>query len=665
MQRCIAITVALVLQLGAQELSPVVHWEPITRPHPLEVTADIDPRLWPFYHGVASGDPLEDRVILWTRVSPPALDTTVTVDWVIALDTGLTQIVRRGSVQTSSYRDFTVKVDADSLEADRTYYYAFRALGKWSLIGRTKTAPRGQYSHARFAVVSCSDYTAGYFNAYEHIAQQNDLDAVIHLGDYIYEYAADTTQPWVRNAERIPWPNIELLTLSDYRSRYAVYRLDPQLRRLHQQHPVIAVWDDHEVANDAYADGAENHQPSEGDYHERKRAALRAYYEWMPVREQRHLYRAFSFGDLVRLLMLDTRHEARNKQVRNVGSQATPASLDSLNDPNRTILGTEQYEWLTANITQSSATWTLLGNQVMFSPVAPLPIDTAQLSAIGRLLLPVAVPLIEQRFTTDSWNNYPAEQHRLIGVLGSSTNNVVVLTGDFHSSFAFNVTGAPNQQQPSVAVEALTPSVSSRNFDEILRAAQLPAALSQELLAALDSTLWKNNAHLRLLDLTKHGYVLVDVLPERVQAEWYLSEDVLNQSPSLELVSALQTLRGQRRWEPAQTVPAPNKTQQALPAPADPPDLPTSVEDRRLVALALYPQPAATMLTASFYCPSVDPVELIISDYQGHTVGTMRIHPRERGVHTVAVDIASLSAGMYLLQLRSAGRIEVERFVKL
>ncbi len=664
MRYTVALILGIALQLGAQPHTPIVHWEPIARQQPMDATAQIEQRLWPFYHGVASGDPLDDRVILWTRVTPPELDTTVTVEWVVALDTALEQIVRGGTVQTSSYRDFTVKVDVDSLAADQTYYYAFRALGKWSLVGRTKTAPRTQYAHARFAVVSCSDYTAGYFNAYEHIAQRNDLDAVIHLGDYIYEYAADTTQPWVREAERIPSPNIELLTLSDYRSRYAVYRLDPQLRRLHQQHPMIAVWDDHEVANDAYADGADNHQPSEGDYHERKRAALRAYYEWMPVREHRHLYRAFSFGNLVRLLMLDTRHEARNKQVRNVGSQSTPASQDSLTDPNRTMLGTEQYEWLTASITQSTAQWTLIGNQVMFSPVAPLPIDTSQLSLVGRLLLPVAVPLIEQRFTTDSWNNYPTEQQRLIEFLRTSNRDVVVLTGDFHSSFAFDVVSAPGQQG-SVAVEVLTPSVSSRNFDEILRAVQLPAALSQELLLALDSTLNKNNPHLRMVDLTQHGYVLLDVLPERVQAEWYLSDSVTVRSAMPRLAAAFETVPGQRRWAPAQQAPSPEKLQQALPAPADPPDHPASVPSDAFVALALYPQPATTMITASFYCPTLDPVELRISDLQGKTLRTLQVMPTERGVHTVALDISTLSAGTYLLTLRSAQWIERERFVKL
>jgi alkaline phosphatase D len=618
--------------------------------------------LWPFYHGVASGDPLEDRVIIWTRVSPPELDTVVTVEWIMALDTALQQIVRHGTTTTSAYRDFTVKVDVDGLEANRTYYYAFRALGRWSLVGRTKTAPRTEYLHARFAVVSCSDYSAGYFNAYEHIAERNDLDAVIHLGDYIYEYAADSTQPWVREAARIPSPNVELLTLSDYRSRYGVYRLDPQLRRMHQQHPMIAVWDDHEVANDAYADGAENHQPSEGDYHERKRAALRAYFEWMPVREQRHLYRTFSFGDLVRLIMLDSRHEARDKQVRNVGSQATQASLDSLYDPNRTMLGTAQYEWLVAQIAQSPARWTLLGNQVMFSPIAPLPIDTAQLSAVGRLLLPVAVPLVEQRFTTDSWNNYPAEQQRLIEFLAGSTRDVVILTGDFHSSFAFDVVNAPGARR-SVAVEALTPSVSSRNFDEILRLAGLPEALSRELLVALDSTLIKNNPHLRMVDLTKHGYVLVDVLPERVQAEWYLSDSVLVRSTNLSLAHAFTVEPGQRLWSRAAIAPAAGKSEQALPAPIDPPDGTSSVPSQSMVPLALYPQPASTMLTISFYCPQPHPVELHILSNTGQLVRSMRLLPRSDGVHTIAIDVATLSTGSYSLILQSGQSRIRQRFV--
>ncbi|MCS7000638.1 MAG: alkaline phosphatase D family protein [Bacteroidota bacterium] len=651
--------------LFAQQWQPIIHWEPVTRPTPTQQTSQIEPRLWPFYHGVASGDPLDDRVIIWTRVTPPTLDTAVAVEWVVALDTSLQQIVRRGIAYTSAYRDFTVKVDVDSLQPDRYYYYAFRAFGRWSLVGRTKTAPRDRANHLRFAVVSCSDYAAGYFNAYEHIAERNDLDAVIHLGDYIYEYAADTTQPWVRQSQRIPAPNVELLTLSDYRSRYAVYRLDPNLRRLHQQHPMIAVWDDHEVANDAYADGAENHQPSEGDYHERKRAAQRAYYEWLPVREQRHLYRSFRFGDLAELLMLDTRHEARNKQVRNVGTSATPASLDSLNDPNRTMLGGEQYEWLVTSIRQSPAQWILIGNQVMFSPIKPLPIDSSQLSAFGRLLLPTAVPLIEQRFTTDSWNNYPAEQQRLIEFFRTAAKDIVVLTGDFHSSFAFDVTASPSDQRPSVAVEALTPSVSSRNFDEILDLAAVPAFLRAEVLRTLDSTLAKNNLHLRWWDLTKHGYVLVDVRPDQVQAEWYVSDTVRIRSALLHLGKAFAVARGQRQWSQPASVPAPGKERPADPTPLDPPNVTSTVVDSPLIALALYPQPATTMLTVSFFCRQQGSISIVIRDNTGRTVEALSLQPREYGVHTIALPLAHLPSGMYILELRCGEAIEQERFVKL
>ncbi|MCX7930584.1 MAG: alkaline phosphatase D family protein [Chlorobi bacterium] len=665
MYRIVAVAAVSCMLAYAQPTAAIVHWEPVRRPYAVEPSATIEPRLWPFYHGVASGDPLHDRVIIWTRVSPPALDTTATVEWVIALDTTLQNIIRRGIIRTSAYRDFTVKVDVDSLQPDQTYYYAFRAFDRWSLVGRTKTIPRDSAEHLRFAIVSCSDYTAGYFAAYRHIAERNDLDAIIHLGDYIYEYAADTTQPWVRQSERIPAPNIELLTLSDYRSRYAVYRLDPDLRRMHQQHPMIAVWDDHEVANDAYADGAEGHQPSEGDYHERKRAALRAYYEWMPVREQRHLYRLFRFGPLADLMMLDTRHEARNKQVRNIGSAATPESLDSLNDPNRTMLGTEQYEWLTATIAGSAAQWILLGNQVMFSPVAPLPVDSSQLSLIGRMLLPAAIPLIEQRFSTDSWNNYPAEQKRMIDFLSTAGKNAVVLTGDFHSSFAFNVKRSPRDTQPSVAVEALTPSVSSRNFDEILQAAQLPGALQQELLRTLDSTLAKNNPHLRWWDLTQHGYLLLDVRPERVQAEWYLVASVQETNAAPRWTRALVVYPAEHRWTDATTVPAPGKERQAIPAPLEPPNPTSHVVPDELVALALYPQPATTMLTVSIYLRTAQQFTLRVRDQLGAIVETLTVPASYGGVHTIALDVSRLPAGAYVLDVECGSILDRERFLKL
>ena len=275
----------------------------------------IDADLYPFYHGVASGDPLSDRVILWTRVTPEQGEGTINVTWAVALDPQMQQTVKEGSFTTDAARDYTVKVDVTGLSPETTYYYMFTAFGRNSLTGRTKTAPT-QDDHLRFAVVSCSNYQDGYFSAYRRISERNDLDAVIHLGDYIYEYEEGDFGDF-RPIE----PKNEIVSLDDYRVRYSFYRMDPDLRAAHQQHPFITVWDDHEFANNAYKDGAENHQPdTEGDWNVRKNNAWQAYFEWMPVRESGdasnpyRIYRNIKYGNLLDVMMLDTRIEARDEQ---------------------------------------------------------------------------------------------------------------------------------------------------------------------------------------------------------------------------------------------------------------------------------------------------------------------------------------------------------------
>ncbi|MET0214500.1 MAG: alkaline phosphatase D family protein, partial [Vicinamibacterales bacterium] len=234
-----------------------------------------------FRHSVASGDPLTDRVILWTRVTPPAGHSDsrpLEVRWRVASDEKMSSIVARGTAQAAAERDFTVKVDAGSLQPGATYYYAFDSAGEQSPIGRTKTLPDRGAQRLRLGQVSCSNYPTGYFNVYRCLANRPDLDAVVHLGDYIYEFAASRySDPSIRRSVE---PVSEIVTLADYRTRYAYYRNDPDLQAVHHQHPFIVVWDDHELANDAWSGGAGNHNASQGDWKVRQRAAYRAYLEW-------------------------------------------------------------------------------------------------------------------------------------------------------------------------------------------------------------------------------------------------------------------------------------------------------------------------------------------------------------------------------------------------
>lgn len=268
-----------------------------------------------FRHGVASGDPLADRVVLWTRITVPGRPT-LPVYWEIAADEAFDERVGAGWSVALAENDFTVKVDAPGLRPGRVYWYRFHCLGRTSDVGRTRTLPVGRVERARFALCCCSAYASGYFVGYRLLAERADLDAVVHVGDYIYEYAKPPLA-----TSRIVDPPHECLTLEDYRRRYALYRTDPDLQRAHRTHPFVIVWDDHEIANDGWRDGAENHQPDEGLWAVRKASAMQAHREWMPIREPSlgRIYRRFAYGDLCDLLMLDTRFLARDRQPTEIG----------------------------------------------------------------------------------------------------------------------------------------------------------------------------------------------------------------------------------------------------------------------------------------------------------------------------------------------------------
>ncbi|HKY39681.1 MAG TPA: alkaline phosphatase D family protein [Polyangiaceae bacterium] len=479
----------------------------------------------PFLHGVASGDPLEDRVVLWTRVTGDAdAPAQVVVIWSISKTPSFERLVASGATVTGPEVDHTVKVDPDGLKPAATYYYRFRALGHDSAIGRFRTAGRGNLARARLAVASCSNYPYGYFNAYAAIARRADLDAVLHLGDYLYEYGNGTFGDGT-TLGRVPNPDHEIVTLADYRARHAQYKTDPDLQEAHRQHAFIPVWDDHEVTNDAWQNGAENHQPDEGDFEERKAAAIQAYFEWMPIRAQLRdgtgrVYRSFHYGRLFDLFMLDTRLAGRDQQVVN------PCDGASIGDPNRQLLGEEQEAWLLSELEHSArrgVRWRLLGQQVMFGQ-----------------LINVLVPggCI---FNPDQWDGYAAARARVLDKLtADAIDNVVVLTGDIHSSWGNDLTGTPFNPlsydaatgEGSLAVELVTPAVTSPGIDDPVQAALLAGALRQ------------THPHVKYVDLFHRGYALLDVTRERVQCEWYHVATIMERSADETLAHALQVVSG-------------------------------------------------------------------------------------------------------------------------
>jgi alkaline phosphatase D len=469
-----------------------------------------------FQHGVASGDPLAERVILWTRVTPrggPAMD----VQWRIAGDPALTQIVNSGTARAAADRDFTVKVDAGGLQPGRTYYYAFDAAGERSPIGRTKTLPEGLVNRVRFAVVSCANYPAGYFNVYRCVANRTDLDVVLHVGDYIYEFQNGTYGDGA-GLLRMPQPPRETVSLTDYRVRYATYRADPDLQAVHQQHPFIAVWDDHELTNDAWLDGAANHNPAEGegDWPTRRAAAYRAYLEWMPIREARttdvRLYRDFRFGTLVDLVMLDTRG-LRDQQV-------AADDLEGLIDPGRSLLGAAQESWLFDRLRtsqQDRTAWRVLGQQIMFSRVAPPG-------------FPVPLP--------DLWDGYQAARDRVLDTIASEKiTDVAILAGDLHSSWACEVPRTWGGR--SMAVEFVTPAVSSPPFFANPQARERAPVLRALL------------QHVKYLEGDGNGYLVVDITPAQLRGDWFHVPGVLERSAAEARAAGFVCERGSARLAPA------------------------------------------------------------------------------------------------------------------
>jgi len=416
-----------------------------------------------FHHGVASGDPAETKLVIWTRVTS-ASDGVIAVRWEVAETPDFARPVASGVATAAEARDHTVKIDVGGLRPGREYFYRFKAGPALSPVGRGRTLPAGPTSDVVLAVASCSLYPGGYFNAYQAIADLPRVDAVLHLGDYIYEYALEEYGAETgKLLNRLPDPPHECVTLADYRRRHACHRTDTQLQAAHARAPWIVVWDDHETANDSWKDGAENHNPDkgEGDWATRKAAAVRAWYEWMPIREPARdaaglqAWRSFRFGDLASLLMIETRLSARDHQLSYAADLKPDPSPDDvaafrarLEDPARRMMGPLQHAWVRAELAASQAAghaWQVIGNQVVMARVTPpnllaglsdeqqqaLAAETTEagrrrLERIGRLNT-LGLP-----YNLDAWDGYPADRERLYDAFKAAGAHPIVLSGDSH-----------------------------------------------------------------------------------------------------------------------------------------------------------------------------------------------------------------------------------------
>lgn len=487
-----------------------------------------------FQYGVASGDPLPNGIVLWTRLTPTPECTPGSgrgkpclVRWVIATDPELRHVVRRGRVRTRAENDHVAKIDVRGLSWGQDYWYGFEYAGEQSPVGHFRTAPAHweDPDNLRFGHVSCSNYAHGSFAAYQHLADRDDLDFVLHVGDYIYEYE-DGGYGSFRPLD----PPTEIVTLTDYRRRFALYRSDPGLAAAHQQHAFIATIDDHEITNDAWADGAENHDASEGDYGARKRAAMQAYREWMPIRLPRkgriregettpRLYRNLQFGCLADLSMLDLR-QYRSEQV-------TDFSL--ADDPERTLLGDRQSRWFKRLLNRHHApAWRLVGNSVQ--------------------MMQVRYPfgfLPDGEGTTrnvDAWDGYRPERTEILNRLGEHGDrfDAVFLTGDIHSTWASDL--RPDFDDPTsspVATEFVCTSVTSDNLNEILG---VPPRTEASI--GLEQAIVGINPHVDLLEFDSHGYSVIDITHDRARSDWYYLSDREDPDATSSFGFARQTTKG-------------------------------------------------------------------------------------------------------------------------
>lgn len=486
-----------------------------------------------FTHGVASGDPLTDGVILWTRF----IGGDGRIAWEIAEDEAFATIAARGEAQAAATSDFCVKVDARGLQPGRVYFYRFLSGSGPSLIGRTRTAPADAQS-LTVGLVSCANYGFGYFHAYAHLAARDDVDLVLHTGDYIYEYGHDE---YPDEEQEVPGrafdPTHEIVTLDDYYRRYQQYHTDPDLLALRAAKPISAVWDDHEITNDATSTGAQNHQRNEGSYADRVAAASKAYFDWMPIRRPDQsaikLYRSLEWGNLARIILVDTRYIGRVRQLgyqRALGLRllsdgaGTQAAVEEfrrtqLLDPSRTLLGAEQETWFAeqlASSKQRGQTWQVVAQQIamgeqlvgagaasMVSPDAHA--NVRRYVTVGERLGRMRMP-----WNLDAWDGYPAARDRFLQTCVANAANAVVLGGDSHNTWVNNL-AAPGDASRVAAIEFAGGSVTSPGLEQAMTAAA-PGAREAMMKSA--------NPHLAWCDVSNRGYGVLKFTASACEAEW-------------------------------------------------------------------------------------------------------------------------------------------------
>ncbi|MFW2850600.1 alkaline phosphatase D family protein [Sphingomonas sp. TX0543] len=502
-----------------------------------------------FTHAVASGEPGPDEMLLWTRYIPVSGDSAeLKVELAEAAD--FARVVASGAQITGPWRDWTAKITVTGLKPGRTYHYRFVAPdGSFSPVGTTRTLPDDAARSFRAAIFSCSNMGFGWFNAYGHAAARNDLDLWIHLGDYFYEYALGE-YPYSTQAVagRVPQPAGELIHLADYRLRYASYRADPDLQALHLRLPMLAQWDDHESANDSWEGGAENHDPvKEGDWNDRRAAAIQAYREWMPVSDEP--WKAYDIGTLATLYRTESRLLARTRQREIEEFLKTPDVTVALKnfrdrdwqDPAVTMLGSQQEAWLAHGLRTSvkaGKRWQVVGFGTVMGDLHTPADALSWLStnagerAQGYVNAGIAAAKLGMPNNYDSWGGYPAARRRFLESARAADANLVVITGDSHNAWAFDLAQGGN----ATGVEFAGHSVTSPGYENALAAD--PAQIARSLVAA--------NPELKWCDTSRRGYMAMTITPDRVANDWLFVDSVRVRSAKASVGHSVVVQRGRR-----------------------------------------------------------------------------------------------------------------------
>jgi alkaline phosphatase D len=605
----------------------------------------LDSTIQPFYHGVASGDPLTDRVIIWTRVT--ADTASLQVKWRVARDTMMQNIVAQGVFTTDASRDYTVKVDVTGLQPDTYYYYEFEALGRYSQRGRTKTTPVGNVANYRIAVVNCSNYSFGYFNAYDAIRKRNDVDFVIHLGDYIYEDGLRTGPNAIDTLKRRTFPEYDAYDLVSYRQRYAWYRLDPSLLELHQQFPMVVIWDDHEFANDAFADTSAYHYPAtQGTWAARKETAIRVYKEWIPMREDTSRSNIINFqqkiGNLADIIYTENRIEKKDVNSSQQGLDLI-TNVDNLefDTPDKPMHGVRQMEWMSQQLKNSTATWKVLANQVVFASFV-----------YKQTILGLSFPW----HSAAGWDIYPLERKQILDTINQyNIKNMVVLSGDIHVAMAFDIPNGVTPYNPSTGEGSAGVEFVGDNV------------VNGGLFGGQQSYMYSNNQHLKYVNPNSTGYFVVDLTPTSACADYWQTDLSGLLSPSLALLGTWCTKVNENHLK---LYTGPTYTAKTYPAlvPYAPRNNGITVgvktQQNQVELLSIYPNPTENYLRFQYFMKIPETLTVVVYDITGNEIRTVDFGPQSAGLHQDALQIQDLPAAQYIITFKTSAGSVSRKFIK-